>query len=140
MINVSDLLMTKEFWDIKSLAPGATAKRAAQVLLDAGVGALIVKEESDGIAGIVTERDLLRVVAERVPNGGETKVAEIMSRSLITCDPSDPLTAVLRRMNEHHIRHVPVVEGDELVGLLSTREVTNALEVLDFDSCSGMGA
>lgn len=89
-----------------------------------GVGALVVSDDDRAIHGVVSERDVVREVA-RVGEGdwAGRPVAEVMSSPVTTCRPDDDVDEVMAVMTTRRIRHVPVVEGDDLAGLVSIGDV-----------------
>ena len=135
-MNISELLMTKANWDIKCIRPNASLADTAQELIDQRVGALVVANEANQMLGIVSERDLIPSIASytEMTNAFSAPVSEIMTRDVITCEPNDEVAFILRQMNEHAIRHMPVIEHGELVGVLSIRELTKAYEALQIEA------
>ncbi len=103
------------------LAPSASVHEAAQLMSENHIGALLVMDEGR-LAGIFTERDALnRVLAEgRDPDS--TPLSEVMTRDLVTLGPQTAATEALRLMGEIGFRHLPVVEDDEVCGIISLRD------------------
>ena len=103
------------------LAPSASVREAAQLMSENHIGALLVMEEGR-LAGIFTERDALnRVLAEgRDPDS--TLLSEVMTRDPVTLSPQTAATQALRLMGEIGFRHLPVVEDDEVYGIISLRD------------------
>ena len=92
------------------------------MLVEQGLGALVVVDEAGGPIGIVTERHIVR----RLATDDQIlirAVGEIMTRELVTVTPRDELTSVLHVMTERRIRHVPVMDGKELAGIVSLGDV-----------------
>jgi len=87
-------------------------------------GSLLVTD-GEQLLGIVTERDVLRAVAEDVPL--DTPISEVMSKDLVTAEPSTSLREAARIMTERWIRHLPVLEGGRLVGIVSQRDLAGVL-------------
>ena len=110
---------------VASIGPDATALEAAEAMRDRKIGALLVLTDGK-IVGIVSERDLVyRVVApEHSPT--ETRVGEIMTANPQTASPGDKLEATLARMQAGRFRHMPVVEANELVGIVSQGDLVKA--------------
>ena len=133
-MRIAQMLMEKEAWDIKSVGPNASLRETAALLLQHNVGALVVTETSHNMVGIVSERDLVAVVASDDPKVGLSSVSEVMTRSVITCGPEDEIAFVLRLMNDHAIRHMPILEQGELLGVVSIRELTKAYELLQIEA------
>lgn len=133
-MNIAQLLMAKKSWDIKRIGPNATLRETAEALLAFGVGALVVTNDANKIVGIVSERDLVQVVANCNPEAASAPVSEVMTRSVISCRVDDEVAFILHQMNEHSIRHMPVLDCGELVGVLSIRELTKAYELLQIEA------
>jgi CBS domain-containing protein len=106
-----------------SLGPHATVQEAAEMMAAHRVGAIPVIDDSGRLVGLFTERDLLnRVVAKRlVP--AELRLSEVMTADPITVSPETSLVRSLTTMFEHRFRHLPVLEGDRVIGVLSCRDI-----------------
>ncbi|MBI2058506.1 MAG: CBS domain-containing protein [Nitrospirae bacterium] len=105
------------------VSPSQTAQDAAKTMAASKVGAAAVLE-GDRLVGIVTERDIMnKVVAEgREPN--KTPVESIMTRNLLLADADEDYDVCLSRMRQAGIRHLPLVKGDHLIGIVSIRDIT----------------
>jgi CBS domain-containing protein len=103
---------------VYSVAADATVFDAIQLMADKNVGALLVTR-GDELAGIISERDYTRKVFLRGRRSRETRVEEIMSSNLTITSPDEPVENCLRMMTERHIRHLPVVDNGNLVGVIS---------------------
>lgn len=115
-MKVKDLLQKKGS-DIITIEPDRTVREAIQKLVDNRIGALLVMEKSE-IEGIITERDILREAA-RAERLGQRTVREAMTADLIVGVPEDEIDYVMGVMTRNKIRHLPIVEGRELKGILS---------------------
>ncbi len=104
--------------DIFSIQPDATVSEAIEMMANKNVGALLVMEQNR-LKGIISERDYTRKVFLRGKRSRETKVAEIMSTDLTVTHLREPVEKCLRLMTDKHIRHLPVLEGDQVVGVIS---------------------
>src|SRR4029453_2718976 len=104
--------------EIYSVLPDATVFEAVQLMDAKNVGALLVMD-GDRLVGIISERDYTRKVMLRGKRSREAKVAEIMSTNVFTTQPRQGVETCLRLMTDKHIRHLPVVEGDKVVGVIS---------------------
>src|SRR6187200_64094 len=104
--------------EIYSVSPDATVFEAVQLMDTKNVGALLVMD-GDRLVGIISERDYTRKVMLRGKRSRETKVAEIMSINVTVTHPREPVENCLRLMTDKHIRHLPVVESDKVVGVIS---------------------
>jgi CBS domain-containing protein len=84
-----------------------------------GIGAIVITDESGRLAGIVSERDLVRALARHGREVLDQPVSEFMTSEVMTCTPEDSLAAVMERMTEGKFRHLPVLEGGRLAGIVS---------------------
>jgi CBS domain-containing protein len=122
---VDHLLATKGR-DVWSIDPGATVFEALQLMADKGIGAVAVLEEGR-LVGILSERDYARKVTLFDRASRETAVRDIMTDLVFTVEPSQTVTECMTMMTEQHIRHLPVVEGDVMVGIVSIGDVVKAV-------------
>ena len=121
MATVRDMIRKKGH-AVFAIAPEATILDALKMMAKHNVGALLVM--SDGsMEGILSERDCIRKVELMGKNVKDTRVREIMTSQVITVQAGQPLEECMALMIEKNIRHLPVFEGRELVGLLSVRDV-----------------
>jgi CBS domain-containing protein len=119
---------------VASINPSATLATVAQRLRLEGIGSLIVLEEGK-LAGMISERDVVHAFAAHRAEAAELKVADVMARDLVTCRPDDSLTRVLGLMTRHRVRHLPVLEGGRLVGLISIGDaVKHRLDELELEA------
>ena len=118
---VSELLKNRSS-TIYQVSPSVSVFEALQLLADYGVGALTVMENGK-LVGVVSERDYTRKVALQGKNSKETKVADIMTRDVITVTPSTEASACMVLMSQKKIRHLPVLDGTQVVGLISIRDL-----------------
>ncbi len=109
-----------------SIGPDATVYEAIKIMDERGVGALVVVSEGD-LAGIVSERDYARKVILKGRSSKDTLVREIMTSEVYTAAPEDLIDDCLRVMTEKHIRHLPVLEGRSLVGVVSIGDLVSAI-------------
>ena len=101
----------------------ATCVDAAQLLSDRRIGLLVVCDEDGGIVGVLSERDIVRGLAEHGSELADKSVAELMTRDVLTCAPSDSENDVIETMLDRNIRHMPVVDAGVLAGLVSIRDL-----------------
>jgi CBS domain-containing protein len=104
------------------ISPGSTVFDAIQVMAEKNVGALLVME-ADRLVGVISERDYTRKVALKGKSSKGTAVREILSTPVITVTPESTVEECLRLMTHHRIRHLPVVAGGMVVGLVPHRDI-----------------
>ena len=105
-----------------SIAPTAMVFDAIALMAEKNIGALPVVE-NDKLIGIISERDYTRKVILKGKSSKETRVEEIMTRELVTTNLSDTAVGCLRVMTEKRVRHLPVMEGTKMIGVLSIGDV-----------------
>ncbi len=133
-MKVSQLLNAKKTNKVEGIRPQSTLRQAAHILLELRLGALVVTDETNTMVGIISERDLLPVVASGDPKAADALVSDVMTSSVISCGPDDEISYLLHLMNENAIRHMPVLEDGKLIGILSIRELTKAYELLQIEA------
>ena len=101
---------------------------AVRLLVERNIGSLVVVA-GHRPTGIFTERDILRLTATRAHELASLSVGEVMTRDVITAEPNDGLAHVMDVMTESKVRHLPVMEGGRLAGMISIGDVVNALRV-----------
>ena len=109
--------------DCATVRPGATIATVVSMLAERRVGAVVVEDLKGGILGIFSERDLVKLLAQRGADALIVKVREVMVSPVITCKPSDRIDAVMEIMSQRRIRHMPVVGDDALGGMISIRDL-----------------
>ena len=107
-----------------SISPNATVFEAIEVMADKNVGALLVTE-NEKLVGIISERDYTRKVVIKGKSSRTTAVKEILSSHVIHVSPSHTVEECMRLMTDHHIRHLPVLEGDRIAGIVSIGDLVN---------------
>jgi len=110
-----------------TVAPDASVFEALHILAKNEVGALAVIDTAGKLMGIVSERDYTRKVALQGKNSRDAKVADIMTREVLVVSPKTRARECMALMSSRKIRHLPVVDGDTLVGVLSIRDLLDAI-------------
>jgi CBS domain-containing protein len=119
-------VLKKKSRHVHTISPTASVDEVVQELVRLNIGSLLVRDFPGGpILGIITERDILRALAQRAPLE-QLRVGVCMSRQLITAQPEDDITVAVQLMTTHRVRHVPVVNGGELYGIVSIGDVVMA--------------
>jgi CBS domain-containing protein len=111
-------ILNQKSREVFSISPGATVFEAIELMDAKNVGALLVVKQ-ERLVGVISERDYTRKVVLRGKRSREAKVAEIMSTNVFTTHPREGVDECLRIMTDKHIRHLPVLEGDKIVGVIS---------------------
>ncbi len=126
-MKVADILRTKES-RVVTVRSGESIEEAIRLMKAENISALVVKDvcrtEGNAVAGMLSERDIVYALLERGASVLKTPVFMLMSRTIQTCAPDDSLQHVLELMDQHHIRHLPVLDGTTLVGVVSARDLT----------------
>ena len=117
-MRVSGLLDLKGS-EVVTAAPGATVKAVASLLTDHGIGAAVISSDGEAIDGVVSERDIVRALAARGAAALDEPVSAIMTREVVTCELDTTVEQLMAQMTDRRIRHVPVVDGGALVGIVS---------------------
>lgn len=127
-------LLTHKGATVYKIEPTASIACAAKALSDHDIGALVVTDVEGAIVGIVSERDIVRVLSAHGSAALETLVAEVMTRRVKTCNRRDKVGDIMQRMTEDKLRHLPVVEDGRIVGIVSIRDVVRRqLEEMEQD-------
>jgi len=111
---------------VATIPPEATVDDAVALLHRRGVGALVVSRDGTIVEGIISERDIVRALAERRTGIGGVAVAALMSREVVTCREVDSIGDLARLMTERRIRHLPVIERGALAGIVSIGDVVKS--------------
>ncbi len=131
---VSQLLNVKGSAAVETVSSNANLGDAARTLLEKGIGSLLVLGSDGGIAGILSERDIVRAVGQ---DGGaclNNHVSDHMTRDVISSLPTDTVVSVMEKMTAERFRHMPVTENGELIGLISIGDVVKArIEETEFE-------
>ena len=128
-------LISKKGGTTYTISSSDTLSTAVSVLRDRRIGALLVTGADGQLEGILSERDIVRKLAETPGQTLPQTVGENMTAKVETCTPSDVLVTVLRRMNEGRFRHMPVVEDGKLCGMLTIGDVVNyRLNELEYEA------
>jgi CBS domain-containing protein len=121
-MNVEAILKTKGR-EVVAVKPGESVAAAAETLHRRRIGAALVLDEQGAIRGVLSERDIVRGLAER---GGVVlgmKVADLMTVDVLTCEPGDTVDRIMQVMTESRVRHLPVQRNGILVGVISIGDV-----------------
>ncbi len=112
--------------DVWSISPAASVFDALRMMSDKDIGALLVMD-GEQMAGIMSERDYARKVVLLGKTSRDTRVDEIMSKTVFTIHPDQTVEEAMELMNSKHIRHLPVVESDRVMGMISIGDVVKSI-------------
>ena len=124
-MKVKDLLSRKGA-DVATIGPDASVAEVATALTDRRIGALVVSADGTTVDGIVSERDIVGALAREGSSALEAPVRDLMVSEVATCAPDDTMASLMGVMTERRIRHLPVVEGGRLAGIVSIGDVVKA--------------
>jgi CBS domain-containing protein len=123
---VQQILKTKGDDGVVTVPPGTSVARAAETLSTRRIGAIIVSPDGKRVAGIVSERDVVRELGRKGPSVLSDTVDSLMTAKIVGCSRFDSAERVMEMMTHGRFRHMPVMEGDEMVGLISIGDVVKA--------------
>ena len=132
-MRIQDVIQGKASQQVVTIGPDATVRELIALLAEHNVGALVVSDDGERVAGIVSERDVVRRLHADA-TVLDTPVSSIMTVDVRTCAGDDGLTDLMQTMTEHRIRHVPVVADGRLTGIISIGDVVkNRIGELEFE-------
>jgi CBS domain-containing protein len=122
---VSQILKNKAE-GVLTVSPGATLREVVEVLTNKRIGAVVVSKDGKDIKGIISERDIVRELCRSGAVCLDEKVEKVMTRAVLGCSPADNTDTVLGTMTSKRFRHMPVMDGNEMVGFISIGDVVAA--------------
>jgi len=123
---VQQILTSKTTSGVFTLSPNATLSEAATLLSEKRIGAIIVSKDGKHPAGILSERDIVRELGKRGVTCMTDTLNKVMTAQLITCARGDSADSVMQKMTDGRFRHMPVMDGAEMIGLISIGDVVKA--------------
>jgi CBS domain-containing protein len=121
-MTVKSILLSKGR-DVTTTEPAATVESANSLLAQRRIGALVVLGPERRVIGIVSERDIVRVLAEQGPAVLSAPIAQVMTRKVSTCSENDTVSALMEQMTAGKFRHIPVIDRERLIGIISIGDV-----------------
>jgi CBS domain-containing protein len=122
---------------VVTIEPTATLEVAVRTLAEHKIGALLVLGPDRRIIGILSERDIVRVLAEHGASVLAQPLAQVMTRKVVTCSPSETIGVIMEQMTAGKFRHVPVIEQDQIVGVVSIGDVVKyRLQEMEHESAA----
>lgn len=125
-MTVRRILDSKSLHSVETISPQETLKAAVALLTAKKIGALIVGDGEEGVAGIISERDIIARLAAEGPSCLSSAVATAMTKTVETCELQDTAVSILHRMTDGRFRHMPVMEDGALIGVISIGDVVKA--------------
>lgn len=116
-------ILSRKGSDVVTIAPTASLTDAVKVLAGRRIGAVVVTGPDNRVAGILSERDIVRSVADRGHAALDDNVGSVMTRKVTTCTETDTIAVLMERMTEGKFRHLPVIDQGKLVGVISIGDV-----------------
>jgi CBS domain-containing protein len=110
-------------YDVSTIAANETIAEAADFLAGNRIGAVMVSSATKQIAGILSERDIVRAISEHGKDVIDQPISKFMTENVKTCKSSNSIQEVMELMTNGGFRHLPIVEDDELIGIISIRDV-----------------
>ncbi|MER2509203.1 MAG: CBS domain-containing protein [Amaricoccus sp.] len=123
---VRNIIGTKQIRQILTVKPSDTIKTATEILAKNRIGAVIVSGDGEIVDGILSERDIVRALGTVGAGVLTSRVDELMTSSVIGCHPDDTANSVMEKMSEGRFRHMPVIENNRMVGVISIGDVVKA--------------
>ncbi len=123
---VQQILATKPKVGVVTVPSTATLAEAVEVLAAQRIGAVVVSDDGEGAQGILSERDIVRELGRHGAACLGFSVARVMTARIVTCGPADPVTDVMQKMTDGRFRHLPVVDGARMIGLISIGDAVKA--------------
>lgn len=123
---VQQILKTKSDDGVVTVTPGTTVAKAAEILSTRRIGAVIVSPDGKRVSGIVSERDIVRELGRRGVACMAETVDSIMTANIVGCRRDEQANDVMQKMTDGRFRHMPVMEGTQMVGLISIGDVVKA--------------
>lgn len=116
-------ILSRKGRDVVTIAPTETLSEAVKLLGARRIGAIVVTGADHRVAGILSERDIVRVIGERGAAALDENVGAVMTRKVVTCTEADTISSIMERMTAGKFRHLPVVDQGKLAGVISIGDV-----------------
>jgi CBS domain-containing protein len=129
-----EIILRRKGTEVTTIAPDVSIKRAADWLRAKNIGALVVMNE-DTVLGLITEREIVHAFSRYGATAGSMLVKEVMQYGVTTVSPDESIIRVMNLMTHHRVRHMPVLRGGKLVGIVSIGDVVKyRLEDLELEA------
>jgi len=133
-MKVADVLKAKGA-EVMTIARDAGLEDAVRKLKAGRIGALVVSDDGERVRGILSERDIVRAVADHGAKVVKLHVRDVMSPTVVTCTPDEGIKSVMTQMTNHRSRHIPVIDNGKLAGIISIGDIVkNRLDELELET------
>ena len=130
-----ETILRRKGTDVTTIAPDATIKRAADWLRAKNIGALVVVTSESPVLGLISEREIVHAFSRYGEAAGSMPVKDVMQSGVTTVSPDESVNRVMNLMTHHRVRHLPVLSGGQLVGIVSIGDVVKyRLEDLELET------
>ena len=120
---------------VHTIEPDRTVLHAVALLVEHGIGALLVRDADGTVAGIISERDVLRVCRDQSAALGAIRVADVMTSDLIVCVPDDAVDYAMGIVTKNRVRHLPVMDSGRVAGMISIGDLVKArLDAAEYEN------
>lgn len=116
-------ILDEKGFDVQTIGPQATLREATELLAEKRIGAIVVTDAERRVVGILSERDVVRVVGMDGPTRLDDPVSSVMTAKVVTCDGNETVHQIMEQMTAGRFRHLPVVQEGKLVGIISIGDV-----------------
>ena len=123
---VQQILSSKPKGGVVTVRPSVTLAQAVSVLAEHRIGAVVVSEDGIELDGILSERDVVRELGRHGPSCLAFSVERVMTAKIVTCTAGEAVTAVMQKMTDGRFRHLPVMDGSRMIGLISIGDAVKA--------------
>jgi len=137
-MHVNDLLLNQDK-GLVTIPANATVAKVVTVLNENDIGAVPVCDPSGNLVGIISERDIVRGLAENINGLNGLTVADLMTSNVVKCTSDEDVNDIMAVMDKRHIRHIPVMEGQRPVAVVSSRDVMAAVLLETKNHCKTLG-
>lgn len=130
-------LLDRKGRTVHTTSGGSAAADAAKTLVERGIGALLVVDEQGRAVGILSERDIVSGIASKGADLTDVTVDSLMTSDLVKCTPEDSVVRLMAKMTECRVRHLPVYDGEQLVGIVSIGDaVKSRIEEIETEAAA----
>jgi CBS domain-containing protein len=123
---VRNIIDSKPIREIVTMKPTDTVRAATEVLAKHRIGAVIISGDGEIVDGILSERDIVRALGVGGPEILDQQIQDLMTAAVIGCHPEDTAISVLEKMTDGRFRHMPVIENNRMIGVISIGDVVKA--------------